>query len=862
MKQAPLPASVRDLPIADVIDDVVNALRRSNVLLQAEPGAGKSTGLPLALLPHAAPDKKIVMLEPRRIAASAVAERLASQLNETVGQRVGLRMRTDTKVSKHTVLEVVTEGVLTRLLQSDPELTGYAVVIFDEFHERSLHADLGLALCLEVQNSLRGDLRLLFMSATLESDELEHHLEANRHPHLQPLQSIQSDGRQYPVLVQWLGNAVVSPGSSARAQLPQRLVTVIKKALVEEPGDVLVFLPGVAEIDRTSKLLQPQLERLSEQLDTHVPIKVLALHSRVGREVQKLATAAASAEVRRVILSTSIAETSITIDGVRVVIDSGLERRGRLDHTTGAMRLETVSANQASATQRAGRAGRTESGVCYRLWSEADHARRATSWQAEIQRAELSSLLLELIVWGVTEANELPWLEVPPAASVNQAKSLLNNLGLLNQAQLTPLGEVVSKLPVHPRIGAMLIWAQERHATELACQLAALLEEGGSTHNINLASVISNPAPRQQKNRCAQLQKTMAQLRTSTRVTRDANELPGHDSPAVDLSVLVACAYPDWIARRRQSQKIGSDATYTLACGAGAVLSEQEPLAHQSWLAVASMGGAAKDARIFQAIELDISELRAHLPHLFSQYKRCDWDDTLERVVAEQQVLLGGLVVESKPLTDLSDEERQRALLAGIRKKGMQCLPWTDECRQWQARVQLMQSLPTTTSHYSWPCVDDESLLDSLETWLPVWLNRISSIKGLSQLKLLEVLNASLDYRQQQALNALLPVRYEVPSGSSIKLRYTDKEAVLSVKLQEMFGCTTNPSIANGALNLKIELLSPAKRPVQITSDLANFWVNSYPAVKKDLAGRYPKHPWPDDPVNALPSARAKPRKK
>ena len=816
------------LPIADVVDEVMSALRQGNVLLHAEPGAGKSTGLPLRLLSEASPGRKIVMLEPRRLAAIGVAERLAAQLGEPLGRTVGIRMRGQTTVSAVTSLEVVTEGVLTRMLQADPLLEGIGLVIFDEFHERSLNADLGLALCREVQQELRPDLRLLLMSATLDTQELA--------ARMAPIQQVSCAGRTYPVDIVWLGNA--------KTELTQRIVSAVVTALADQEGDLLVFLPGIAEIEKVARTLEP---RLGGELNSS--ISVFRLHGRADKKIQREATApasrAAGKKARRVILSTSIAETSLTIDGVRVVIDAGLERRGRVDSNTGAQRLETVMASQASATQRAGRAGRTSAGVCYRLWSEAEHSRRASSWQAEILRSELSSLLVETGQWGSSDIFSLPWLEPPPAASVARAERLLSDLGVWRDGRLTEHGIEVARLPVHPRLGHMLVWAAEQGAAKLACKLVVLLEEGvikGATADLEMH--FKHSLPQHKERRAAQLQKLLTN-RASNSV------LPG-------LSILLAQAYPDWIAQRRS----GTESKYLLSCGAGAFVASIDPLAQTPWLSVANMGGAAKDPRVFLACALDIAELERWAPHLFSKHKQLEWDDRRERVVAEEQRRLGKLLVESKPTSHVSEEERALALVAGIRKRGIACLPWTEECREWQARVQLIGRLQNTPDKESWPKVDDASLTDSLENWLLVWLNGKSSLKALAGLDLKGILGAMLSYQQAQALDSQLPVRYTVPSGSQVRLRYLDEDIpVLSVKLQEMFGCVENPSIANGQIELKVELLSPARRPVQLTQDLVNFWTNSYPAVKKDMAGRYPKHDWPDDPVSATPTAYTKNRR-
>lgn len=802
---------------------MLSALQHGNVLLHAEPGAGKSTGLPLALLAHASTDNRIVMLEPRRLAALGVAQRLVDQSGESLGERVGLRMRGNTKVSAATVLEVVTEGVLTRMLQTDPTLEGIGWVIFDEFHERSLHADLGLALCLEVQQAVRSDLKLLLMSATLDVAQLA--------GQLADAAQVFCSGRQHAVDVTWLGQS--------RDDLPLRVCSAVVQALQDEPGDVLVFLPGVFEIEKTARLLQ---SRVDENID------VYRLHGRADSKTQRAATAAASKSRRRVILSTSIAETSITIDGVRVVVDAGLERRGRIDSTTGSVRLETVTASQASATQRSGRAGRTAPGVCYRLWSQADHARRSASWQPEILRSDLSPLLMELGQWGVADVNELPWLEPPPDAALARAEDLLTLLGIWSEGRLTSHGQAVAQLPVHPRLGHMLLWAVDHGAGDVACKLATLLEEAGRSRELDVEALLRQSLSRPLQHRYSQLQKLLPA----------GNRAKAKDN-VPSVATLLAQAYPDWVAQRRT----GRDARYQLACGAGATISGDEPLAHESWLSVASMGGVATEARVYMASSLDIKELQHYSPELFTQSDHLEWDDRQERVVAEQHTLLGQLVVHARTKTDVSNSDKARALLSGIRQRGLQCLPWTDACREWQARVQLISSLPAKGKEMDWPKVDDEALLANLDDWLLVWLEGKGNLKSLTQLDLQTILNSMLDYPMQQQLEALLPRKYKVPSGSQISLRYADTDRpVLSVKLQEMFGCRENPTVASGQVALKVELLSPARRPVQITADLANFWTNSYPAVKKDLAGRYPKHDWPDDPLLATPTAYAKKRKR
>ena len=838
-----IPEAVRRLPIAEVVHEVSDALCLGNVVLQAAPGAGKSTGLPLALLSNATPANRIVMLEPRRLAALGVAERLAMHSNESLGQRIGLRMRGRTLVSRCTCLEVVTEGVLTRMLQADPTMEGVGLIIFDEFHERSLHADLGLALSLEVQQALRDDLRLLLMSATLDAVELIGRIKG--------IKQISCAGRAHPVELRWQGNS--------KEDLVVRVAATINTALSKEQGDVLVFLPGIAEIEKIANIVGPRLA--SGQV-------LYRLYSGADANTQRAATAPVTPGQQRIILSTSIAETSITIDGVRVVIDAGLERRARIDNSTGAQRLETVMASQASATQRAGRAGRTSSGVCYRLWSEDDHARRTVSWQAEILRADLCAVVMELGQWGAADTTDLPWLDPPPQAGIARAQSLLTRLGIWKEGRLTEHGSAVSRIPLHPRLGNMVLWAAKHGVVKSACHVAVVLEESRlKTGGIDLEVLLQHSVPQRYKQRMAQIKKVIFEaLDKQNTVLERAENLPS-------LGVLLAQAYPDWIAKRRP----GGEARYVLSCGAGVFVAVDDPLAHNAWLAVASMGGASQEPRVFLGCALDINELMAWSPEFFSSVKKLEWDDRRERVVAEQQQRLGTLIVNAKTITQISDEEKAQALLDGVRKRGITCLPWNDETRQWQVRVLMMSrlNLDNKRSHnappsdvfeksvtHNWPRVDDETLLDELENWLLVWLHGKSSLKALAQLDLLTILKAMLDHQQQQLLDAMLPVRYTVPSGSKIKLRYAEGDSpVLSVKLQEMFGCTLNPSVANGNVVLKVELLSPARRPIQLTTDLVNFWNGSYAEVKKDMAGRYPKHDWPDDPTNAKPTANAKRRK-
>jgi len=788
-------------------------------VLQAEPGAGKSTGLPLVML-EAGFTGKILMLEPRRLAARNVAARLASQLGESVGQTVGLRMRGQTSVSKNTRLEVVTEGVLTRILQSDPMLEEVSVVIFDEFHERSLHADLGLTLCLDVQRDVREDLRLLIMSATLDSKGLSNHLSAG--------DPITCRVRQHPVDIFW-------QGSDSRTPLPQAVSLATTKACQEYDGDVLVFLPGVAEIEKVSSAL---IGNVPQNAQIH------KLHSGISADAQAKATGINEGDGRRIILSTSIAETSITIDGVRVVVDSGLERRSVIDGASGIERLETVMASQASAKQRAGRAGRTQSGVCLRLWSEESHATRAASWQPELLRADLSYLLLELWQWGITDIASMPWIDPPPVSAIDRARDKLKRLGLCSDDGLTAYGRSVAALPVEPGIGHMLLWSHSNSTLQLACTLAAIVEDMPRSRSADFTNFIRNPAKHHVR-RAHQLEKLVSK---------------GKDSDqGADPAALLLHAYPERLLKRRSGKNTGRDTRYLMSGGSGALLSSDDPLAQNEYLVASHLGGQGKEARIFSALPIDRDVINKWCDDLIETHELVEWDDRSERIVAEAQRRIGFVVLSAKTIQNPDKTLRSTALMNTVRKKGLTCLAITDTVREWQSRVTHMRSLEGNTTMY--PAVDDESLLTTIDQWLLPYVSDVTSLKTLRKLNLLPLLESMLNYPQTKQLNDWLPQKYKVPSGAEHKLRYTDEgNPVLSVKLQEMFGCRDNPTIAGGRINLKVELLSPARRPVQVTEDLGNFWHNSYTEVKKDMAGRYPKHPWPDDPLSAEATALTKAR--
>jgi len=833
------------------IDAVLPALRealslRHEAVLEAPPGAGKTTRVPLALLdePWLA-GQRILMLEPRRLAARAAAERLASELGEAVGETVGYRIRLDSKVGPRTRIEVVTEGILTRRLQDDPALEGVGLVIFDEFHERSLDADLALALTLNGRALLRDTpLRVLPMSATLEGERLA--------ALLGEAPVVRSEGRMFPVAVRW-----GRPFQSGERLEPRVLQTVLQ-ALDEEGGSLLVFLPGQAEIRRLH-------EQLSEALAGRSEILLCPLHGELDLSAQRAAIEPAPAGRRKVVLATNIAETSLTIDGVRVVVDAGLARVPRFDPGSGMTRLDTQRISRASATQRAGRAGRLEPGVCYRLWSQAQHEQLAAHDSAEILAADLAGLALQLARWGVTPA-ELAWLDAPPAAAFAQARELLARLGALNpNGSLSAHGLAMAGLPAHPRIAHLLLRGQALGLGALACEVAALLGERdilrGAGADLHSRLVLLSGAEKAGRGAQGGVQRAR-QLARQYRglLPKGAQEAvadPGHPRW---LGALLAFAYPDRIACQRRP----GGGEYRLANGRAALFAEPDALMKHAWLVVAELGSrqGQREERIYLAADLDPALLDGVLAEQVTVRDELDWDEREGVLRTERQRRIGELVLERQALLELDEAARSRALVALVRRKGLELLPWTPELRQWQARVALLRRLDLAEQGESaWPDLSDAALLASLEDWLAPYLGRVSRLSHFAALDLPGILAALLPWPLPQRLDELAPAAIAVPSGSRIRLDYAEDPPVLAVRLQELFGLAATPRIAGGRLAVKLHLLSPARRPVQVTQDLASFWANTYAEVKKDLKGRYPKHYWPDDPLIAEPTARAKPRK-
>ena len=835
------------LPIDAALPALLQAFRdRDEVVLQAPPGAGKTTRVPLALLQEEwLQGQTIVMLEPRRLAARAAAERMAAELGERVGETVGYRIRLESKVGPATRIEVVTEGILARRLQEDPSLDGVGLVIFDEFHLRNLDADLALALTLNGRELFREEspLKVLLMSATLEGERLSRLLDDA------PI--VSSEGRMYPVSTIW--GRSYKPGEFVEP----RVIQTILDALDEQGGSVLVFLPGQAEIRRVHQGL---LDGIGERED----ILLCPLHGELDLSAQRAAIDPAPAGIRKVVLATNIAETSVTIDGVRVVIDAGFERSPRFDPRSGMTRLDTQRISKASATQRAGRAGRLESGVCYRLWSEAQHEQMAGFSVPEIQQADLAGLALQLARWGVVPT-QLKWLDVPPVAAFTQARDLLSRLGALQaDSNLSKHGQAMAELPAHPRIAHLLMRGHELGLASLACDIAALLGErdiqrgGGADLHSRLAILSGEQRAQRGEQGGVQRARQLAKQYRSFLRGNATNAVSDPDHPRW-VGCLLALAYPDRIAQQRRP----GGAEYRLSNGRAAVFTEPDTLMKHPWLVVADLGSrqGQREERIYLAVDFDPTLFETVLRSQVRQVDELDWDEREGVLRAERQFKVGELVLETAPLTNLDEQARGEALTNYVRRKGLELLPWTPELRQWQARVGLLRSLDLDTSGESeWPDLSDAKLMEALEGWLTPYLISVSRLSHFGQLDLSSILRNQLPWPLPQQLDAQAPQTLQVPSGSNIRIDYSEQPPILAVRLQELFGLAETPRIADGRKVLKLHLLSPARRPVQVTQDLANFWLTTYSDVKKDLKGRYPKHYWPDDPLVAEATARAKPR--
>ncbi|MEX0339137.1 MAG: ATP-dependent helicase HrpB [Arenibacterium sp.] len=810
------------LPIDPILDPLIEALRQDGrAVLQAPPGAGKTTRVPLAMLAAGLCDERIVLLEPRRLAARAAAERMAGTLGETVGQRVGYRMRGEAKVSKETRIEVVTEGILTRMLQSNPELPGISAVIFDEFHERSLNADLGLALCLEVANALRDDLKVLVMSATLDAAPVAALMDA-------PI--LTSEGRSFPVETVWAPRAL-PPRTRIEPALAD-LVVAAETDTRDIGGGILVFLPGEGEIRRTEAILKSRLP---------ASCAIRPLYGAMSFTEQRKAIASLS-DKRKVVLATSIAETSLTIEDIRVVVDAGLARRAKFDPGSGMSRLVTEKLSRAEATQRAGRAGRVSAGRAYRLWTKGEHGALAAYPPAEIDVADLTGLALELALWG---SEDIPFLTPPPGPALSEAQDVLRMLGALDRSgRITEHGKALGALPLHPRLAHMLVTAG-KPAAPLAALIADRDPLRGAPVDMNLRLEALRDPGRFSRERPYEADRgAIERIRAETkRLERQVGGVPGNDlSPAQ----MAALAYPDRIGKRRK----GDMPRFILSGGKGAVLADDDPMANSPLLVALDTDGNPREARIRQAIPIRETELRALFTEKLVWRDICEWSRRDKRVITRQQLCLGALALEDRLWPDAPEDQVARAMLDGVRETGL--LP-SSAAKRLMARVELARAAGENL-----PDMSDSGLMETLEDWLLPMLSGVRSTADWQRFDILPALQTRLNWDQSQVLEHLAPAHFTTPLGRKVAIDYGDDGPEIALRLQELFGVTRHPVSAGKPL--KITLLSPAQRPVQVTRDLPGFWAGSYADVRKDMRARYPKHPWPEDPTQADPTLRTKRR--
>ena len=807
-----------EYPVDAVIPQLSAALAAGPAaLLVAEPGAGKTTRVPLKLIDAAwLKGQKIVMLEPRRLAARNAAHRMADTLGEEIGSTVGYAVRLDRKVSARTRIEVVTEGILTRRLQTDPELLGTGLVIFDEFHERSLDGDLGLAMVLDIQRGLRDDLKILVMSATLDAGRVSSHL-GNA-----PV--IDAPGRVFPVETRYLDKA-------QRQTIAADALRAVHRALDETEKSILVFLPGEAEIRRAQDMLN------NSGLPKNTVVR--PLYGAMGFAEQDQAIKPSPAGERKIVLATTIAETSLTIDGIGAVIDTGFKRIPRFDPASGMTALETVRVSLASADQRRGRAARLGPGIAYRLWPEAETRALKPHDDPEIFAADLAPLVLELAAWGVADAASLPWLDPPPPAPFAQAQDLLRRLEAIDTSgRITALGKQMVRLPLHPRLAHMVAKGRSPLAADLAAMLSerdGLPRDAGADITGRLARIRGGPRDR--------IRQTAKQISQIAGIKDDTSD--------VSAGVLVALAFPDRIAQAR-----GGDRRYRLSGGGGAILPEHDALMTQDFLAVATTDGASGDQKIFLAAPLSLMEIEEHFAGQIELRDGVFWDGRAKAVSATTSRRLGALVLEERVSTSADPSLIAEAMTKGVRDMGLVCLPWSDAAKTLKARVRFIRRL---FADDGWPDLSDDALLATLEDWLAPYLAGISRRAHLDRLDMHQIIQAMIPHDLARKMDRLAPVRIEVPSGADVRIDYeTEGDPVLRVRLQEMFGLARTPAIAEGRSPLRIELLSPAGRPLAVTQSLETFWTNGYPSVRSDMRGRYPKHAWPEDPLNAEP---VKPRR-
>jgi ATP-dependent helicase HrpB len=828
------------LPIDAVLDDLCRTLVGHNAaVLVAPPGAGKTTRVPLALLDASwATGKKIIVLEPRRIAARASAERMAHTLGEKVGETVGYRVRFGSRISRATRIEVVTEGIFSRQILDDPELNGVAAVLFDEFHERSLDADLGLALARDAQTGLREDLRILVMSATLDGARVA--------KLLGDAPVVASEGRAFPVDTRYVGR-------KADAQVERQMADAIATALRADPGSVLAFLPGAAEIRRTQNFLAERIHDAS--------VEIVPLFGALDASVQDRAIAPAPKGHRKVVLATSIAETSLTIEGVRIVVDSGLARVPRYEPDIGLTRLETVRASRAAVDQRRGRAGRTEPGVCYRLWDEPQTASLAAYTQPEILSADLSSLVLDLAQWGVSDPASLAFLDSPPAPALKEARELLRELGALDvEGRITDEGRQLRALALPPRLARMIVDSHRLGTGRTAAEIAAVLTERGlGGDHVDLD--VRLDGFRRDRSQRAEAARNQAQ-RWASQVASSPTPQGGgerRDLPATmdepSTGVMLAFAFPDRVAKNR------GNGSFVLANGRGAALEQTAALSRTPYIAVAELTGTAMQGRILLAAPMTQGEIEARFADQIATADEISFDRGAMALRARRRKTLHAITLSEAPMALEPSETTARIFADGLIAAGLDQLPWSKPIKQWRDRVMFLRSAEGGSPDSSWPDFSDDALEAEREKWLVPALLDKTSLKSFSAGDLSDALQTLLPWSMRARLDKEAPTHFEAPTGTQLAIDYEAEQGpTIAVRLQELFGLTSHPSIARGAIPLVLELLSPAHRPVQVTRDLPGFWRGSYAAVRSDLRGRYPRHPWPEDPASAMPTRRVKPR--
>ena len=858
-----------NLPVEQVIPDIRQALlAHSRLVLQAPPGAGKTTLVPLALLDQPwLGDRKIIMLEPRRLAARNAAARMAYLLGEQVGATVGYQIRAERCYGKQTKILVVTEGILTRLIQRDPDLAGFALVIFDEFHERNLHADLSLAFCLQSQELLRPELKLLVMSATLDAVAVSQLLD--------DAPVITSEGRAFPVENIYLPANASTPEHN---RIADAVILLLMKILADETGNVLVFLPGVREIKQVENGLKTRLST-----SAHNQVIVAPLYGDLPKAQQDQAILPCRDGMRKIVLATNIAETSLTIEGVSVVVDSGLQRETRFNPGSGMNRLDTVFISQDSADQRSGRAGRLGPGKCFRLWTQAQHKKLAPHGNAEILISDLAPLMLELANWGVHEVTELHWLDTPNEGAVSQARELLRELGAIvmngDDFSITPHGRELLELGAHPRLAHMMVRAAQAGHGYDACLLAALLTERdilkpGAGHVSDLAPRLAmlrniKNAGAAPADRNTDIRQCRLVIKSADQFHRKLNRVHTVDSARTmdshDLSgILLAHAYPDRIAQSRHTR----DNRYLLSNGKGACLDNEDELAGADYLVAAELDGRQREAKIYRAAAISFEQIETQFSDVTETRTRVNWNPQSQRAEAVIGRYLGALVLSERSDETAGCDQIHAALLEGIRLNGMSCLPWNPQALQLKQRVQFLNTQQQSgeindpeLAALELPDMSDDWLLHNLESWLLPHLSEHNSIKKLQSLNLYNMLRSRLTWQQQQLLDELAPTHITVPSGSRIAIDYTDPTTpVLAVRLQELFGLQQTPSIINGKFSLLIHLLSPGYKPMQVTQDLASFWRTTYFEIRKELRGKYKKHYWPEDPLTAQATSKTKRR--